>query len=207
MNVIDPNSKLKNIAAIKEMLQGTHKFQTKTTVGFSDVKPLEEHKVGDVWTDTDGNEWEQKNGYKIKKGKLDELRQELNTFTKCPKEKCTCIDPSRADLKMKSIHGMCLDCVVDMEHNLRLDGKYEEYEQNKLKRNVIAWLKDTEKEVAELKIAIRKAPEFVFTDGRIDKWVNNYDPDIMEQNIDSQYNTLKQQLFEQYKITETEYAE
>jgi hypothetical protein len=206
MNVIDPNSKLKNIEAIKQMLQGTHKFQTKTTVTFSDVKPLEEHIVGDVWTDSDGNEWEQKNGYKIKRGKLDELRQELDTFTKCPKDICTCIEPSRADLKMKSIHNMCLDCVIEMEHNLRLDGKYEEYEKDKMKQNVIAWLKDTNREVEELKVAMRKAPEFVFTDGRVDKWKNTYDPDIMEQNIDTQYKNLKQQLCEQYGITELDFV-
>ena len=42
---------------------------------------------------------------------------------------CNCIEPGVADLKMKAIHGMCLNCVVEMEHKLKLEGKYEEYEK------------------------------------------------------------------------------
>ena len=32
------SKKLQNIKAVKQMLDGTHKFQTKKTIGFSDAK-------------------------------------------------------------------------------------------------------------------------------------------------------------------------
>ena len=53
------SNKLQNIKAINQMLDGTHKFQTKKTVGFSDAqdaaKRSERHDVGDVWEETDAN--------------------------------------------------------------------------------------------------------------------------------------------------------
>ena len=32
------NNKLQNVKAVKEMINGTHKFQTKKTTGFSDAE-------------------------------------------------------------------------------------------------------------------------------------------------------------------------
>ena len=36
------SNKLQNIKAVKEMIAGTHKFQTKKTTGFSDAKEAAE---------------------------------------------------------------------------------------------------------------------------------------------------------------------
>jgi len=119
-------AKLKNIKAVQEMLGGEHKTQTKKTVSF-DKKEVVRREVGDTWTDDKGQKWEQRNGYKVKVGKLSELREELKKFPNC-KDGCeSYLDPGQADLKMKAIHGMCLNCVVSMEHELQLKGEYEEY--------------------------------------------------------------------------------
>lgn len=201
------DSKLRNVDAVKQMLAGKHKFQTKTTVSFQDIKPAEqERQVGDVWTDKDGVEWEQRKGYKINKGKFDDLRAELNSFPNCRKETCTCIKPGRLDYKMRVIHGMCFDCVVDMEHELKLEHKFDDYAKNKVKQNALAWLRDSEQEVEELKVAIMKAPEFVNVDGSINKWELQYEPEQMRDSIASQFEQVKKQVFEQYSITEEEYA-
>ena len=69
------SKKLKNVKAVKEMVAGTHKSQTKTTVGFGETKTVVKREVGDRWTDDNGNVWEQKKGYKVKLGKLSELRK------------------------------------------------------------------------------------------------------------------------------------
>ena len=57
-------SKLKNIKAVNEMLRGSHRSQTKATVGFE--KDQSERIVGDEWIDTNGQKWIQKDGYKSK---------------------------------------------------------------------------------------------------------------------------------------------
>ena len=94
-----------------------------------------------------------KKGYKVKLGKFSELRTELNTFPKCPKEVCTCTTLKRNDYKMQAIHGMCFDCVIDMEHQLRLMGKYKDYERNKVLENGKSWLQKAELEVEAVKAA------------------------------------------------------
>ena len=83
-------AKLKNIKAVQEMLGGEHKTQTKKTVSF-DKKEVVRREVGDTWTDDKGQKWEQRNGYKVKVGKLSELREELKKFPNCKDgcEQCT----------------------------------------------------------------------------------------------------------------------
>ena len=59
-------NKLRNIEAIRKMLDGTHRMQTKKSFGYE--KQNVTRNVGDVWTDENGTEWEQKEGYKINGG-------------------------------------------------------------------------------------------------------------------------------------------
>ena len=149
-------SKLKNVKAVKEMLEGKHKTQTKKTVSF-EKKEFVKREVGEIWTDEDGQEWTQKKGYKVKLGKLHKHRHLMKKFPNCRKDVCTCTDPGQADLKMKGYHGMCLDCVVEMEHKLKMEGKYEEYEKKKML---------FEKDI--LKGSIEA--QFINEDGSIEKW-------------------------------------
>ena len=52
----------KNLRKVQDMLDGNYK--NKIQVGYS--KTEETRKVGDKWIDSDGVEWEQKEGYIFK---------------------------------------------------------------------------------------------------------------------------------------------
>lgn len=186
-------SKLNNVKAVKEMIAGTHRTQTKNTIAFGESKDFVKREVGDQWTDDDGNLWEQKKGYKVKLGKLSELRNEINTFPKCQKEVCTCVNPNRNDLKMKSTHGMCFDCVIDMEHQLKIDGKYEEYERQKMLDNGKAWLKQAELEKEALKVAIKA--QYINEDGSIENW-DGMTWEEMETKIEKEFEIFKTNFIE-----------
>ena len=69
--------------------------------------------------------------------------------------------------KMYSIHGMCLDCVTDMETKLKIEGKYDQYEKNILNRN-----KDASLEEFELAVEawIKENDSFVTEAGDIENW-------------------------------------
>ena len=77
------SKKLQNIKAVQQMLDGSHKFQTKKTTGFSDAKLVaqknERHAIGDVWEESDTNGQifviEQRDGYRIRKTKNSEIFQ------------------------------------------------------------------------------------------------------------------------------------
>ena len=190
------SKKLKNVKAVKEMVAGTHKSQTKTTVGFGETKTIVKREVGDRWTDDNGNVWEQKKGYKVKLGKLSELRKELNTFPNCKKEICTCTNPKRNDIKMKTIHGMCFDCVIEMEHKLKIEGKYEEYEREKIFANMKSWLKGAEVEKEALKTALKA--RFVNEDGSIEEW-SEMSWEEVEKKIDNEFRLFKENYLKKWE--------
>jgi len=193
-------AKLKNIKAVQAMLGGEHKTQTKKTVSF-DKKEVVRREVGDTWTDDKGQKWEQRNGYKVKVGKLSELREELKKFPNC-KDGCeSYLDPGQADLKMKAIHGMCLNCVVSMEHELQLKGEYEEYERKKLLSNAEAWLKQAEVEKEILKKTLKAS--FVNEDGSIEEWDGEMTEEELIQKIDEGFEKFKTDFIDKLKNEQT----
>jgi hypothetical protein len=193
-------AKLKNIKAVQEMLGGEHKTQTKKTVSF-DKKEVVRREVGDTWTDDKGQKWEQRNGYKVKVGKLSELREELKKFPNC-KDGCeSYLDPGQADLKMKAIHGMCLNCVVSMEHELQLKGEYEEYERKKLLSNAEAWLKQAEVEKEILKKTLKAS--FINEDGSIEEWGGEMTEEELVQKIDEGFEKFKTDFIDKLKNEQT----
>ena len=190
------SKKLKNVKAVKEMIAGTHKSQTKTNVSFGETKEVIRRKVGDQWTDDDGNIWEQRKGYKVKLGKLSKLRDELTKFPNCKKDICTCTNPKRNDIKMKTIHGMCFDCVIQMEHQHKLDGTFEEYEREKIHANMKSWLGKAEIEKEALKTALKA--RFVNEDGSIEEW-NDMSWEQVEEKIDNEFRLFKENYLKKWE--------
>jgi hypothetical protein len=199
------SKKLQNVKAVQQMLDGSHKFQTKKTMGFSDAKLVakknERHVVGDTWEDSDsvGNKFviEQRDGFRIKKTKnskiFQELRDDLRSFPACRKETCTCSGTHPIDKKMQIIHKMCFDCVIDMEHEMKKAGTYEEYEQNKIRENALAWLASAERDVAMLKQTYTQAAEFVTnSDGALETWEAKMSPAEFEETVQIQFDKFKE---------------
>lgn len=211
------SKKLQNVKAIQQMLDGTHKFQTKKTVGFSDAKSKgkqsEHHDVGDIWEETDahGNTHviEQRDGFRIRKTKNSDIfqaiRDELHAFPNCQKDTCTCIGTHPLDQKMRKIHGMCFDCTIEMEHQLKKDGKYEEYERNKIRENALAWLRDAERDVELLKQAYTQTQQFVSnSDGVTETWSAKMTPEEFESTIQKQFDQFKEKFLENLNGKETQ---
>ena len=183
------SKKLKNVKAVKEMIAGTHKSQTKTTIGFGETKTVVKREVGERWTDDNGNVWEQRKGYKVKLGKLSKLRDELAKFPNCKKGCNSYLNPNRNDMKMRAIHGMCFDCVIEMEHKHRVNGTYKEYEKNKMLANMKSWFKQAEIEKEALKAGLKA--KFVNEDGSFEEW-NGMSWDEMEEKIENEFRIFKE---------------
>lgn len=162
--------KLQNIKAINQMLSGTHRSQNKTTVGYQSKE--EDRKIGDKWIDNNGIQWEQKDGYKVSSAKALEAVMAAIKALKMPSTCPKCnneMKNNQYNKKMWSIHKMCFDCVIDMEHEHRLNGTYEQYEKDLMRKNIEAWLKDARAEMEAIKELLTKA-EFVNSDGTVEKW-------------------------------------
>lgn len=199
------SNKLQNIKALQEMLEGRHKFQTKKTIGFSDAvdtaKRSEHHEIGDVWQETDASGTvyivEQRDGFRIKKtlntDTMQQIRDDLRIFKNCRKDKCTCSGVHPLDQKMKKIHDMCFDCVIEMEHEMKKDGTFDDYARNKVRENALAWLRDAERDVILLKQAYTQASQFVTNaDGEIETWGAKMTSEEFEEQIQKQFDEFKQ---------------
>ena len=193
-------SKTNNIKAVRQLLDGTHKSQTKTEIIVSDTKAEIQRKVGETWKDSKGVEWEQRSGFKIQKGKMDELRRKLQlTLPKnCPK--CQKTLTSKLDFKFMKLENHCFDCQVSMEHNLKIEGKFEEYEQERMRKNAVTWLINAEQEVLEL-AKLFKENKISTGDGNSELWISELTPEQIEEKILSDFRTFKTKFMQDWNIT------
>ena len=97
---------------------------------------------------------EQESGDQI--SRLSDIMKEARMPMFCPE--CDKIMKKRLDDKFWMMFGHCFDCQIDIENKLRIEGKYEEWAENKIKNNKIAFLKDSIQKIEEFKN--QKAPEF-----------------------------------------------
>ncbi len=187
------------------MIDGTHAFQTKKTVGFSDAKDAakksERHEIGDTWEETDhqGNVWilEQREGFRVRKTKnaeiFQEIRDELRSFPNCRKETCTCLAPKPLDESMRKANGMCFDCTIEMEHELRKEGKFEEYQKNRIRENALAWLRNAEQDVEMLKQTYTQATDFILnSEGEKETYAARMTSEEFTEKVEAEFAKFKE---------------
>lgn len=149
----------------------------------------ENYKEGDTWTDADGRKWTIKNGIRQTITKLDTAK----TPWFCPV--CDKAMSHRLDTKYWTIRGKCMDCVIKDETEMRRNGTWKQYEQEKVKANYIAYLKDKIQELTHLHETV-SAPEVVHADGErilmIEKW--NVDIPKIKEDILNDLSGLKELL-------------
>jgi hypothetical protein len=197
-------SKLRNIKVVKDMLEGNHRSQTRTVVGYEPKKEYVKREVGEIWDETlpDGTviEWEQKKGYKIKRPKnlkvLSDVREFLqqypNCYVDCKKKKRK--NYTKYDDDTRKIHGMCLDCLARFETQLKVEGKFEEYEREKKLNSLIDLFKEAEKEKEIIKQSLESI-NFANEDGTQERWnVENKEAFLLK--IDEDFEKLKNSLIE-----------
>tara|TARA_R110000772_G_scaffold89431_1_gene185342 strand:- start:874 stop:1134 length:261 start_codon:yes stop_codon:yes gene_type:complete len=76
-----------------------------------------------------------------------------------------------------------------MEHQLRIDGTYDEYEKNKILENSKAWLKQAELEKETIKLAMKA--RFVNEDGSLEDWDGGSWEEI-ESKIDNEFQMFRE---------------
>jgi hypothetical protein len=155
----------------------------------------QKREVGEVWTDKDGKEWEQKEGFKINRSKMDDVREYLSKLNTCSAENCETIQYGNADKKLIRKTGLCVLCLSKQELLLKQDGTYPFYEDYKITRNKLAFVRELKDRYEEALIGIKKQMEMVSEDGRIETWT--WDVDIekvkedLKKDIDSAYEAIE----------------
>ena len=136
----------KNIQKVQDMLDGNYK--NKIQVGYS--KTDEVRKVGDKWTDSDGVEWEQKEGYKYKIPSLPAVGMFSKQCKDC-KKNCSTKTAKPWDRDTYKADGRCYYCQMDYEVDLKADKPIRWFAYRRLKdlRNMESIERDMEQWVDE----------------------------------------------------------
>ena len=139
-------------------------------------------EVGEIWVDENGNEWEQKEGFKINTTKLDDAREYLKKLTTCSSENCGTIQYSNADKKLIVRTGYCVTCMRQIEQSLREDGSWAFYEDYRITLNKLDFVRDTKSQLEEAFNSVTQQIEMLNEDGSFSKW--QWDIDIEKVKVD-----------------------
>ena len=113
----------KNLNKVQSYLDGTH--QGKIQSGYTPTE--EQHEIGDKWFDSEGVQWEQKNGYRSKVSKVN-----VGMFSKQCKD---CDKPCTKSFDVDTYDRMdrCYNCQVQFEEDLKWN------KENRIGKNGNKW--------------------------------------------------------------------
>ena len=114
----------KNLQKVQDMLDGNYK--NKIQVGYSIDN--EKREVGDKWVDSDGNEWEQKEGYRTKN--TNNVRHH-SWDEKC--SSCEKLILKKWDKDVYKADGRCYHCQLNYELDLKFDKPIRWFAYRRLK--------------------------------------------------------------------------
>ena len=172
-NVLKKEFQKQDVERLRNLMKGKYGEKTRSSVGFS--KKQEFYKEGDIW-EADGRTWTIKEGIKQNITKLDKAKKSYNMPLLCPE--CSRVMKKRNDKTFYRIHKKCFDCVIDMEIQLKKEGKWEEYERN-IKNNEI------DNRIKEFKVYMEERfkesnDSFVSESGELEKWVGKVNKEQAE---------------------------
>lgn len=171
-----------------DMVLHGQEYEKDTFVSFAGAEESNvTRNVGDRWTDSNGDTWEQKEFGKMKVSDLSdtmqEVRQYLNKLNTCKSADCKTVKIGRVDKKLISKTGYCTKCLAIKEFEIKNDGLWEAYETYKITSNMIGYGLDV---VAKFKQAYSDAKqeyEVVGEDGKIEMWRMEKDIDELKAEI------------------------
>jgi hypothetical protein len=157
-----------NLAIVRDYLNGDRPF---IQVGYTADSDFSSRKDGEIWIDANGKKWIKKNGTKRAINNVSSSTIE-STKRHCKDCNMDIRWGNRYDEVLYNKTGRCQECLAKFETQLRLNGKYDDYEQKKLLQNQLSQAK-------EFRIKVQESYDFVSThekisfpngDGTLDEW-------------------------------------
>lgn len=163
-NVLKKEFKEKDIERVRNIVKGKTGDRTTISVGYQ--KTTEDHKEGDIWIEDD-KKWTIENGIKVNITKLDKAVHTTNLPLFCPSCK-TVMKPS-IDRLIFLQHNTCMNCLTKKETQLKLEGKWEQYQQEIINNDIDNYINEVNEYYNDL---INKNDIFITEDGLEEKWSN-----------------------------------
>ena len=132
-----------------------------------ETKKTVKHIEGDVWVEN-GKTWTIKKGIKRTINKLEETRKYFVAPLVCPC--CSRSMKHHFNEQTWDTHRMCFECVIDLEHELMKQGKYDEYIAKRKQSNRVSFNKDLIDQLVEF-MTDDVGKKHVTESGEIETWV------------------------------------
>jgi len=168
--------KRKDVDRARNLLTGKSGASSETQVGYK--KKRVDYKEGDVWVENKKT-WTIKDGIKQTISKMDVIKKEIFMPLCCPK--CSKVMKKRLDKPNYKVHKMCFECVIEFEHKLRIEGKYEDYIKKLQLKNRLTEIDEMENMFLEL--ANQSNEGFVSEHGEVERWKGGVDASKMSTAI------------------------
>ena len=207
------SNKLQNVKAIKQMLNGEHKFQTRQTHYFGkldteiskdDILETFEDGKPKVWIETKSSGTRMKvtqhEGFKSRVPE-NSLIEQVRDILKVPDECPECGTEMRSkeeklNFKFYFKRKKCFECVLLEERRIKDKGGdgWKKYQNDIMKANAESWFRDTDKEVEILKTQMK---ETVWQNAQGER--GEVDTSNMVKKISKDYKKLKSEIREIFK--------
>ena len=166
----------RDVERMRNLIQGKANSSSENQVGYT--KKSIKRKEGDIWTENKKT-WTIKNGIKQTVSKLDAIKKEVFVPLCCPK--CSKVMKHRLDKDNYKMHKNCHDCVIEFEHQLKIEGKYDDYIKDLKAKNSLDMVDDLE---SYLLSAVNETNEgYISEKGELERWVGGIDKEKMTKDI------------------------
>lgn len=188
-SILKKEFKERDVKRMRNLVEKKYGDKISTQVGY--VKSKQDYAEGEIFEEND-KKWQYKSGIKMSVSKLDLIKKSLLLPLACPK--CNrAMRKKQLDTKMYAIHKICFDCVIEMETELRRDGKYEEYVQNIIKNNSKSLADDIENDLDDFIKQLDNSETIIGENGDVEYWKGL---ELDKQKIKEEIQTYIQQLKE-----------
>tara|TARA_R110002050_G_scaffold49352_1_gene114776 strand:+ start:86 stop:715 length:630 start_codon:yes stop_codon:yes gene_type:complete len=198
-------NKLQNIKAVKQMLDGSHRTQTrksiytgktKKAIPESDILETDDNGNPKTWIETDATGFRTKviqhNGFKERQPE-NSILNNIQSLLKVPKECPSCgtnmrKTEQRLNFKFWFKRKKCFGCVLSEETKIKLEGKeaWDLYQKDIMLTSAESWFKETDKEVDILKQQMTETTWENAEGGR-----NEIDTSLFIEKIEKDYLEMK----------------
>ena len=156
-----------NLSIVKDYVEGNRPF---VQVGYDPNLNNNKRKEGEEWEDSQGRKWIWKNGVKRRVPKKAKIINEQ----RCKECNMDVRWGNYLDDRVWPKTGMCYDCYINFQTNLKLIGMFEIYNELQDLKNERSILEDYKKKFEESKKFCEenqgKPVEFLEEDGSFERW-------------------------------------
>ena len=166
----------KDVQRARNLITGNSSASTGIQIGYKTKQ--KNYKEGDVWKEG-RKTWTIKNGIKQTISKLDAIKKEVFVPLCCPK--CSKVMKHWLDKDNYKAHKTCHDCVIEFEHKLMIEGKYEDYKKELKAKNELSIVNDLESYLLNAVNSTNNG--FVSEQGEVERWVGGIDKNKITKDI------------------------